>query len=597
MQRILVTLLIVAFWAAAAVLSGAAQEFRRETDTIPVFIDGESILDPFAGGIQWPRVVLADIDSDGDFDLLVGDHDGRVHFYRNIGTSNEHLFAPEPAVLADIKVAARAAPTVVDIDNDGDLDIFVGEALGTVSFYRNIGTRTDPDFVLVSAKFQDIEAGPASFPAFADVDNDGDFDLFVGTGALLFPRNVGGNMHWYRNVGTSEHPEFTLVTKHFADIHVEVFNSRPVFSDIDGDGDLDLVVGSGGGSIQLYRNAGTATAHDYVLEPGTFAGIEPDRGGQVELADIDGDGDLDLFVTESYGNIQFYRNVGTVTEFRFELVTEDFAYFLNDVGCLSTPTFADIDNDGDFDMFVGREFGSIHFYRNTGTATDPAFSLETRDFGDLWVEFESYEYGVGWSVPTFLDIDNDGDLDLFVGAGSGELFFYRNTGTSSDPHFVRSTDLQRIIYPSHIAATFADIDNDGDFDLFVRYIDGRAAFYLNSGTAASPLFVLVPGAFPSVSVVRLNHPRFVDIDDDGDSDLFVGKGSNVTLHLSGGDLTLYRNIGTAEEPNFTLETTSFADVHVPSHASPAFVDIDGDGDLDLFLGEVDGGLYFYRNID
>jgi len=595
MQRILVTLLIVAFWAAAAVLSGTAQEFRRETDTIPVFIDGESILEPFAGGIQWPRVVLADIDSDGDFDLLVGDHDGSVHFYRNIGTGNEHLFASEPAVLADIKVAARAAPTVVDIDNDGDLDIFVGEAVGTISFYRNIGTSTDPDFVLVSREFQDIVAGPASYPTFADVDNDGDFDLFVGTGAYIWPRNVGGNMHWYRNVGTSELPEFTLVTKNFADIHVEHFNSTPVFADIDGDGDLDLFVGSGFGRIQLYRNAGTARAHDYVLETETFAGIELEWGGEVELADIDGDGDLDLFVPEGYGNIPFYRNVGTVTDPRFELVTEDFAYLLNDVGALSAPTFADIDNDGDFDLFVGREFATIHFYCNTGTATDPVFSLETRDYGELFVEFDVSR--VGWSIPTFLDIDNDGDLDLFVGVGTGELLFYRNTGTPSDPHFVRSTDLQRIKYSGGLAPTFADVDNDGDFDLFVRYSDGRAVFYLNSGTAASPLFVLVPGAFPSVSVVRLNQPRFVDIDDDGDWDLLVGKGSNSTLHLSGGDLTLYRNTGTAEEPSFTLETKTFADVHVPSHACPAFVDIDGDGDLDLFLGEVDGGLYFYRNID
>jgi len=594
MQRISGTLLIVALWTAAAVLSGTAQEFQRETDTIPVFIDGESVINPFAGGIQWPRVVLADIDSDGDFDLLVGDFDGSVHFYRNIGTGNEPLFAPEPNVLADIKVAARAAPTVVDIDNDGDLDIFVGEALGTISFYRNIGTRTDPDFVLVSRRFQDIEAGPASFPAFADVDNDGDFDLFVGTGTYIWPRNVGGNMHWYRNVGTSELPEFVQVTKFFANINVGHANGCPVFADIDGDGDLDLFVGSGFGRTHLYRNAGTATAHDYVLETEMFAGIELTWRGEVEFSDIDGDGDLDLFVPENNGNIHFYRNVGTVTDPSFELVTEDFAYILNDVGAVSTPTFADIDNDGDFDLFVGREFATIYFYRNTGAATDPVFSLETRDFADLFAEFDVNH--VGWSVPTFLDIDNDGDLDLFVGVGNGQLLFYRNEGTPSDPRFVRSRDLQRIYLPGHLSATFADIDNDGDFDLFVRYQDG-SGFYLNSGTAADPLLVRSLGAFPSGSASQLNQPRFVDVDDDGDWDLVVGRGKNDFQFLSGGDLTLYRNTGTAEEPSFTLETTSFADVHVPSHACPAFVDIDGDGDLDLFLGEADGGLYFYRNID
>ena len=122
MQRILVTLLIVAFWAAAAVLSGAAQEFQRETDTIPVFIDGESVLNPFAGGIQWPRVVLTDIDSDGDFDLLVGDHDGSVHFYRNVGTVAGLRFELVAEHLAYIlnDVGALSAPAFADIDDDGD---------------------------------------------------------------------------------------------------------------------------------------------------------------------------------------------------------------------------------------------------------------------------------------------------------------------------------------------------------------------------------------------------------------------------------------------------------------------------------------------
>jgi hypothetical protein len=594
MQRTPVILLLLLSFVAFAVLAGAAQEFRQEPDTIPVLIDGEPILEPFAGGIQWPRLVLADIDSDGDLDLLVGDHDGSVHFYRNVGTAEEARFVPEPAVTAVIKVVARAAPTVADIDNDGDLDIFVGDASGAISFYRNNGSPSDPEFEFASTPYQDIEAGPASFPAFADIDGDSDLDLFIGTGALFWPMNVGGNVHWYRNEGDSEHPEFALITKDFNGIHVEVFNSRPVFADIDSDNDLDLFVGSGGGRIEFYRNEGTAFQHDYSLETETFAGIELECGGQVEFADIDSDGDLDLFVTESYGNIRFYRNVGTVTDARFELVTRHFAYLLNDVGAVSAPSFADIDADGDFDLFVGREFASIHFYCNIGTATDPVFSLETRDYADLFAEFDNTLQG--FSAPAFLDIDADGDLDLFVGVGTGELLFYRNTGNASDPHFVRSKDFQRIGYSSHLAPTFADIDNDGDFDLFVRYMEG-SAFYLNSGTASNPRFVLVPGAFPSVRVASLNHPQFVDVDDDGDWDLIVSRGSNKTLYLSGGNLTLYRNTGTAEEPNFSLETTSFADVRVPSHAAPAFVDIDGDGDLDLFMGELDGGLYFYRNTE
>jgi len=592
MRRIPAILVTLLWCGAVAALSVTAQQYQRETDSIPVFVDGELVREPWAGGIKAPRAVLADIDGDGDLDLLVGDHDGSVHFYRNAGTASESSYVPEPAVLSEIGVGSRAAPTVVDIDSDGDLDMFVGDAVGGVSYYRNNGTSRDPAFGLVSATYQGITAGPSSFPSFADVDDDGDYDLFIGTGAHIWPVHLGGTVHWYENAGTPESPEFILVTDHLTDIDVDIENSRPVFADIDGDNDLDLLVGSGGGSIEFYRNLGTATAHDYVLETKEFAGIVLGYGGQVELGDIDGDGDLDLFVTERLGNIRFYRNVGTATSCRFELAAESFGYRLNDVGALSAPAFGDIDADGDFDLLVGARYARLCFYRNTGTAIDPVFTLETRDYGGFFAGHDPDV--VGFTIPALVDIDGDGDLDLFVGLGTGELLFYRNTGTASEPRFERSTDMPRIACGSHLSPAFADIDGDADYDLLVRYVDGFA-FYLNAGTATDPQFELVPGAFPQLRLSSLNQARFADVDDDGDLDLLVGKGNNRPLYLSGGTLALYRNTGSAEEPTFALETASFEGVHVPSHACPAFVDIDADGDLDVFVGELDGGLYFYRN--
>ena len=107
----------------------------------------------------------------------------------------------------------------------------------------------------------------------------------------------------------------------------------------------------------------------------------------------------------------------------------------------------------------------------------------------------------------------------------------------------------------------ADIDGDGDLDLFVKHLEG-SAFYLDSGTAASPLFVLVPGAFPSVRVGRLNQPRFVDVGNPGNWDLLVGRGTNRTFFLRGGDwpctaiLGLPRNQASLSKPRALRTSTS-----------------------------------------
>ena len=576
---------------AAVALPAFGQVYRQEVDTIAVIIAGQPIARPFAGGIELPRPVLVDLDDDGRLDLVLGDQDGSIHYYRNIGTVADPKFVLETEAFAGVSCGGRCAPTFVDIDSDGDLDLFAGEEYGTIQFYRNTGTASVPGFALEAEEFDEIDVGYCSYPVFADIDNDGDSDLFIGEGAYIWPRSVGGNVNWYRNTGTPAEPEFAFVTDSFADARAEFGGSKPAFADIDADGDLDLLVGTGDGRIHQYENAGTAEEPEYALVTRKLGGIDVGYGGRLDLADIDADGDLDLFISEDNGDIHFYRNIGDATGPGFELVTENFPCLVNDVGTDSAPTFADIDHDGDLDLFVGRGHAAICFYRNIGDATTPVFSLESENYADLFDEYDAMK--TGRSVPAFVDIDHDGDLDLFVGVGSGELQFYRNTGSAVDPILVRSNDFAEIVHSSHVAPTFADIDDDGDLDLFLSYSEGYA-FYLNVGTARSPSFQLVPDAFPAVRLSGLDRPRFVDVDDDGDWDLIVGEGEN-TAFLSGGNLTLYQNIGTAEEAAFALETENFEGIRVPSHACPDFADIDGDGDLDLFIGEQDGGLYFYRN--
>ena len=257
---------------------------------------------------------------------------------------------------------------------------------------------------------------------------------------------------------------------------------------------------------------------------------------------------------------------------------------LNDVGILATPAFVDIDADGDFDAFVGEAFGNMLFYRNTGTTSHPTFaSAITNPFGlsnaGFYIDF------------SFVDIDNDGDLDAFIGNSDGNTLFYRNTGTLSNPTYaaVITNPFGLSDVGSQASPTFVDSDGDGDLDAFVGNLDGNTLFFRNTGTVSNPTFAAVmTNPFGLIDVGAQASPAFVDIDGDGDLDAFEGN--------KDGDTLFFRNIGTANSPVFAAASTNpFGLIDADSNASPTFVDIDGDGDLDAFVGNKDGNTLFFLN--
>jgi hypothetical protein len=262
----------------------------------------------------------------------------------------------------------------------------------------------------------------------------------------------------------------------------------PSFVDIDDDGDLDLFdadIGYGGYMINTaYReNTGSATAPSFGNLMTNPFGIQMDSiSVKSSFADLDDDGDYDMMQTTLYSNHIYYENTGTKTAPQFGTgVVNPFG--LNAVASyVSLATFVDLDNDGDFDLMHGDYYGDFHYYENTGTKTNPQFGAkQTNPFG-----LSNTTY---MTPPEFSDVDGDGDLDLLTTEYYGNFHYFENTGSKTNPSFgqvsVNPFSLGNVgSYPSF--STFGDLDADGDDDILVHDYYGNYQYYENNSGLSTP---------------------------------------------------------------------------------------------------------------
>jgi len=566
-----------------------AQTFEREMNTIPVQMDNEQLIIPFNGGFNSLGIAVSDIDNDGDPDLLLtGNNNEKLLFYRNDGNAGTGEFTLADYDLSGLNIGTGDNRIAFeDIDYDNDPDLFVGSNNGQLKYYENTGSPSDPSFELVNDFFDSIDIGYASSPVFYDLNGDGLNDLVSGSyreGLFYFMRENSTSLSFVFSDTLSDH--LGELIKPGLQFHF------PVFVDIDDDGDGDLFVGSNNTMPTFYRNTGTAASPEFTLEntgdipmPSyNISGIVP------AFADLDNDADFDMLIAGNEGFVSYYQNTGDAENPVFSLLSDKLKLGFLDFGYYSFPTMEDIDDDGDRDLFISNSEGDLHFFENTGSLTSPEFTWQTRSFTGFNTGGQNHAWGD-------LDGDSDldlvvrniaGPLYYYENIGTPAAPSFDSTGYLTD---------MAAAHISGKTADLADLDGDGDLDLFLMVTGpdyyGSIIVVRNQGSVSLPEFAVSEDTLidNTGDVIRHYDPyfKFTDLDTDGDQDLFVGAYE--------GNLIFYENTGTINEPVFNFITEYFAGIPGGYNQSilVSLTDIDGDTDTDIISGRYMGGLNFYRN--
>jgi enediyne biosynthesis protein E4 len=420
-----------------------------------------------------------------------------------------------------------------------------------------------------SGRYYMVETNGGGVAIF-DVDGDGDHDLFLVDGGPL-PGYQGETprSRLFRNDGKGGAEggmSFTDVTAE-AKLTVDGYGSGAVAGDGDSDGDLDLYV-TAFGPNRLFVNQGDGT----FVEAGARAGVDdPLWSSSAAFADVDRDGDLDLYVV-NYVDFSLDHNVACGDERR-----KLRGYCGPDV------------YRGEPDRF--------YLNRGDGTFVD---ATEQAGFGAV--------RGAGLAL-SFADFDDDGWIDLYVADDKTPNFLFRNQGigpddqaTFEDLSLISGTALgPRGQAEAGMGVAVGDLDGDLELDLVVTNYEGEThALYQNRGGGVFSDRRFVSGlAEPTLRQLAFGVVA-ADLDLDGDLDLAAANGHVRENAADFNPLSVYR------QPNQVFENTGdgrFREVADPGFAPPAGAsrglaagDLDGDGDLDLVVSNVGGGVEVYENL-
>lgn len=555
------------------------------------YSDGEKILDlPWTGGLNSAQYNKADLDGDGEEELIIYDRSGKIFLIYKIENNRYLPVFDYSALLPEIP---DGWVLFLDYNNDGKKDIFSNGDRGII-VYKNITPSgqsaqwkkvADPLLTTGFSGKINLIANAADVPAITDIDGDGDLDI------LVYNFAIGGYIRYNKNLslemfGNTDSLEYEIYTRSWGEFE-----------------ECDCNFFAFGGETCEGLSGGR------VMHP----------GGKALLAfDADGDGDKDLLVGhEQCIELYFYENLGS----------KDSAYMLDFSNMFPEGTqpanfhifpaafYEDLDFDGVKDLIVAPGFEENYnlkidfsrsnwLYKNTGANDHPQFIFQKNNF----MQEQSLDFGE-FSVPLSHDLDGDGKADMLVAANnhwngenfSGVVYKMLNTGSSTNPEFMLAEQDYMGISALNLinpVINFADFTSDGSPDLIYTGVSTvsfrpQTWIFTNQNPAnQAPLFdfnnrtqLTMPGTMTSG-----DSPAFADIDADGRPDLLLGKRN--------GALEYYRNTSSSTfelvDPAFLGIERDFSQVRLNVVASP--IDIDLDGLMDLIVTDATGEARLYFEI-
>ncbi len=427
---------------------------------------------------------MLDLNGDSLTDMLLGDVDyPQIIALYNTGTPDTALVtsidAYFPSYDTSVNVFAFPAACYLDVDNDNKKDLLVSpfdpnpnisESHRSVWLYKNNGSDSNPLFHLQTKAFLQedmIDAGTCAFPVACDFDQDGLYDLVLG--------NYG-----YHD---SSYYEFGFLRS--------VFRSR----------------------LMALRNTGTASAPAFSLTDDDFAGVSSLKISNVfpSFGDLDGDQDMDMILGRNDGTLVYYENVaGNGSPFAFAAPLLNYQGI--DVGHASAPQIFDLDRDGLPDLIIGSKSGFFHYYKNTGTAQQAVFTFVTDSLGHVDVRDIFFSYD-GYSTPCFFRLADD-TTRLFAGSLVNGLCYYKDIDGNLEGTFQKVGHNYLFLREGdRNAFTVHDFDQDNYPDLVMGIQNGGLAWF--KGTTPPPIGIADNGQDNAAGCMVFPNPS------DGDFNLLL----------------------------------------------------------------------------